>query len=111
MFLRMRLLSLQQRRPRHRVAVRSRRGWESDPAPWLQSSCSEAPCSAARRRSFRGRGPSLSCSVGDSSLSPDFLLAAGVPFPLRHELLFEKPGCWLWGGGLSWGQGGHCSDR
>uniref|UniRef100_A0A8C2PCP9 Protrudin n=1 Tax=Capra hircus TaxID=9925 RepID=A0A8C2PCP9_CAPHI len=37
----------EQRRPRHRVAVRSRRGRELDPAPWLQSSCSEAPCSAA----------------------------------------------------------------
>lgn len=42
----------------------------------------------SQRRSFRGRGPSLSRSVGDRSLSPDFLLAAGVPFPLRHELLF-----------------------
>lgn len=88
MFLRMRLLSLQQRRPRHRVAVRSWRGRELDPAPWLQSSCSEAPCSAASVGPFVAVVPLCPARLETALFPLTSFLPQVCRFPLRHELLF-----------------------
>lgn len=56
MFLRMRVTLLAAEKAEAQSGCPQSAGLGVRPSPWLQSSCSEAPCSAASR-SFRGRVP------------------------------------------------------
>lgn len=62
------------------MVVRSQRGWEPDPALWFQGSALKHHVLQPLSVLSWPWSLSLSCSVGDCSLSPDFLLAGSCAF-------------------------------